>query len=54
MIDTIRELETPEGISLRLRAAGAPSSVRVYPDFASLAELAGLSVELASRSVGTF
>lgn len=34
------------------RVLGAPSTVRVYPNFASLAELAGLSVELASRSVG--
>jgi uncharacterized protein (DUF58 family) len=34
------------------RVVGAPSSVRVYPNFAALAELAGLSVELASRSVG--
>lgn len=34
------------------RLLGEPSTVRVYPNFASLAELAGLSVELASRSVG--
>ena len=34
------------------RVLGAPSTVRVYPNFAALAELAGLSVELASRSVG--
>jgi uncharacterized protein (DUF58 family) len=34
------------------RIVGTPSTVRVYPNFASLAELAGLSVELASRSVG--
>ena len=34
------------------RTIGAPSTVRVYPNFASLAELARLSVELASRSVG--
>lgn len=34
------------------RVIGASSTVRVYPNFASLAELAGLSVELASRSVG--
>jgi uncharacterized protein (DUF58 family) len=34
------------------RVLGQPSIVRVYPNFASLAELAGLSVELASRSVG--
>lgn len=34
------------------RVLGEPSTVRVYPNFASLAELAGLSVELASRSVG--
>ena len=34
------------------RVVGAPSTVRVYPNFASLAELARLSVELASRSVG--
>ncbi len=36
----------------RGKRLGAPSTVRVYPNFASLAELAGLSVELASRSVG--
>ena len=34
------------------RVLGAASTVRVYPNFAALAELAGLSVELASRSVG--
>lgn len=34
------------------RVIGDPSTVRVYPNFATLAELAGLSVELASRSVG--
>jgi len=34
------------------RVIGATSTVKVYPNFASLAELAGLSVELASRSVG--
>ena len=34
------------------RVLGATSTVRVYPNFAALAELAGLSVELASRSVG--
>lgn len=34
------------------RVVGESSTVRVYPNFASLAELAGLSVELASRSVG--
>ena len=34
------------------RVLGESSTVRVYPNFASLAELAGLSVELASRSVG--
>jgi uncharacterized protein (DUF58 family) len=34
------------------RVVGAPATVRVYPNFATLAELAGLSVELASRSVG--
>ncbi|HZX71619.1 MAG TPA: DUF58 domain-containing protein [Rhodanobacter sp.] len=34
------------------RVLGEPSIVRVYPNFASLVELAGLSVELASRSVG--
>lgn len=34
------------------RVLGAASTVRVYPNFATLAELAGLSVELASRSVG--
>jgi uncharacterized protein (DUF58 family) len=35
-----------------MRLLGDRSKVRVYPNFASLAELAGLSVELASRSVG--
>jgi uncharacterized protein (DUF58 family) len=34
------------------RVIGITSTVKVYPNFASLAELAGLSVELASRSVG--
>ena len=34
------------------RVLGEASTVRVYPNFASLAEMAGLSVELASRSVG--
>ena len=34
------------------RVLGAASTVRVYPNFAALVELAGLSVELASRSVG--
>ena len=34
------------------RVLGEPSATRVYPNFAVLAELAGLSVELASRSVG--
>ncbi len=32
--------------------AGAPSTVRVYPNFAPLAQMAGLSVELASQRVG--
>jgi len=34
------------------RVVGDASTVRVYPDFAALVEMAGLSVELASRSVG--
>jgi uncharacterized protein (DUF58 family) len=34
------------------RVLGEPSTTRVYPNFAVLAELAGLSVELASRSMG--
>lgn len=34
------------------RVIGITSMVKVYPNFASLAELAGLSVEVASRSVG--
>ena len=34
------------------RVIGITSTVKVYPNFASLAELAGLSVEVASRSVG--
>jgi uncharacterized protein (DUF58 family) len=46
------QLRSPwHGWTLR-RVVGTPSTVRVYPNFASLAELAGLSVELASRSVG--
>lgn len=32
--------------------AGGTSTVRVYPNFAPLAQMAGLSVELASQSVG--
>ena len=50
------------GCDLRLHApwrgwsrrcvAGTATSLRVYPNFAPLAEMAGLSVELASRSVG--
>ncbi|HEX7815306.1 DUF58 domain-containing protein [Dyella sp.] len=34
------------------RIVGHPSVLRVYPNFAPLAEMAGLSVEVASRSVG--
>ncbi|MEO8809690.1 MAG: DUF58 domain-containing protein [Rhodanobacter sp.] len=46
------QLRSPWAIWTTRRVLGAPSTVRVYPNFASLAELAGLSVELASRSVG--
>lgn len=46
------QLRSPWRAWTAKRVLGAPSTVRVYPNFATLAELAGLSVELASRSVG--
>jgi len=46
------QLHSPWHCWTSCRVAGEASTVRVYPNFASLAELAGLSVELASRSVG--
>jgi len=46
------QLRSPWHAWTERRVIGAASTVRVYPNFASLAELAGLSVELASRSVG--
>src|SRR3546814_14594866 len=46
------QLRSPWHCWTSRRVLGAASTVRVYPNFASLAELAGLSVELASRSVG--
>jgi uncharacterized protein (DUF58 family) len=46
------QLRSPWRAWTARRVIGASSTVRVYPNFASLAELAGLSVELASRSVG--
>ena len=46
------QLRSPWATWTTRRVLGASSTVRVYPNFASLAELAGLSVELASRSVG--
>lgn len=46
------QLRSPWHAWTARRVIGASSTVRVYPNFASLAELAGLSVELASRSVG--
>jgi uncharacterized protein (DUF58 family) len=46
------QLRSPWRAWTTRRVIGASSTVRVYPNFASLAELAGLSVELASRSVG--
>lgn len=45
-------LPSPWRLWTARRVLGEPSATRVYPNFAVLAELAGLSVELASRSVG--
>ncbi|OOG64110.1 hypothetical protein B0E46_08385 [Rhodanobacter sp. B04] len=46
------QLRSPWRCWAARRVIGITSTVKVYPNFASLAELAGLSVELASRSVG--
>jgi uncharacterized protein (DUF58 family) len=46
------QLPSPWRCWAQRRTLGPPSTVKVYPNFASLAELAGLSVELASRSLG--
>lgn len=46
------QLAAPWALWTQRRELGAPSSVRVYPDFAVLAELAGLRLEQASRSIG--
>jgi uncharacterized protein (DUF58 family) len=45
-------LLSPWRLWTQRRTAGEPASLRVYPNFAPLARMAGLSVELASRSVG--
>lgn len=45
-------LDSPWRLWHLRRTIDAPAEVRVYPNFAPLARLAGLSVELASRSVG--
>ncbi|WEN16910.1 DUF58 domain-containing protein [Rhodanobacter sp. AS-Z3] len=46
------QLHSPWRTWTTRRVIGGVSTVRIYPNFAALAELAGLSVELASRSVG--
>ena len=45
-------LRSPWGLWSQRRVLGEPSTVRVYPNFAPLATMARLSVELASRSAG--
>ena len=45
-------LQSPWRLWSQRRTAGEPASLRVYPNFAPLARMAGLSVEVASRSVG--
>ena len=45
-------LRSPWRLWTQRRTLGEPAQVRVYPNFAPLARMAGLSVELASRSVG--
>ncbi|MET0935949.1 MAG: DUF58 domain-containing protein [Luteibacter sp.] len=46
------ELASPWRFWQQRRTLAIPADVRVYPNFAPLARMAGLSVELASRSVG--
>ena len=45
-------LHSPWRLWTQRRTIGEPASLRVYPNFAPLARMAGLSVEVASRSVG--
>jgi uncharacterized protein (DUF58 family) len=45
-------LHSPWSLWTQRRTVGDPESLRVYPNFAPLARMAGLSVEVASRSVG--
>lgn len=45
-------LRSPWRLCTQRRTLDEATTVRVYPNFAPLAEMAGLSVELASRSVG--
>ncbi|MFC5743813.1 DUF58 domain-containing protein [Dyella tabacisoli] len=45
-------LRSPWRLWNQQRTIGETSTIRVYPNFAPLAELAGLSVEVASRSLG--
>lgn len=45
-------LHSPWRLWTQRRVAGESTTIRVYPNFAPLAEMAGLSVEVASRSVG--
>ena len=46
------ELASPWRMWRSRRTLDAPGEVRVFPNYAPLARMAGLSVELASRSVG--
>ncbi len=45
-------LRSPWRLWTQRRTLGERSTIRVYPNFAPLIEMAGLSVEVASRSVG--
>lgn len=45
-------LRSPWRLWNQRRTVGDTSTIRVYPNFAPLAEMAGLSVEVASRSLG--
>ncbi|WP_266159809.1 DUF58 domain-containing protein [Dyella silvatica] len=45
-------LRSPWRLWNQRRVVGEASTIRVYPNFAPLAEMAGLSVEVASRSLG--
>jgi uncharacterized protein (DUF58 family) len=45
-------LRSPWHLWNQRRTVGDTSTIRVYPNFAPLAEMAGLSVEVASRSLG--